>query len=175
MVIGAKSLRFAGIVALAISIILPTCLAASADSVNPIQALSKNFPNSIRIETDDRLSIEFCPDNTCEIFISNKKTFIDKLRDFTYVYLYFFSTYYILEEWRKGEEPTNIARRILSKIPYQDCRREAEHETARCLLLRLSREGRIKMYFVRYDEGQRNVVEQDILEKALNPSRRGRR
>jgi hypothetical protein len=54
------------------------------------------------------------------------------------------------------------AERILSEPQYQACKNESDRQMARCALLDLSRNGRIKLIFVRYDENRRNVVPEDI-------------
>jgi hypothetical protein len=45
---------------------------------------------------------------------------------------------------------------------HQARRSEDGHEAARCVLLNLSRGGRVKLILVDYDENQRNVVRKDI-------------
>ena len=162
---GAKLLRFMCLVAAGIWNIMPPGLAASTESADPIQVISKSFPDSIRVELIGRSSIEFCPDNTCELFVSSRGVSLDEFKDFVYIFLYFFSSYYLLDEWRRDEEISSVARQILSKAPYQICQRETKKKSAGCLLRHLSRGNRIKLYFVRYDEGRRNVVEYDILEE----------
>jgi hypothetical protein len=151
--------------AFVIGILLPGPLRAIAGSTDPIQVISKNFQDiKVQSEKDGKRSIEFCPDNTCDFFLARKEVSLESLKDFAYIYIYFFSGYYVLEKWRSGEEPTSLARQILSKPVYQDCKQTTNKEAARCLLRRLSRESGIELYFVRYDENKRHVEPADIIE-----------
>ena len=78
------------------------------------------------------------------------------------MYIYFFSDYIYLPEWRSKAEAKNAAERVLSKPEYHSCESENDTEKARCVLLDVSRGGRIKLIFVRYDENRRNVVPENI-------------
>jgi hypothetical protein len=106
--------------------------------------------------------LEFCPDNTCHGFVASRGVSVAVLKDFAYLYVYFFSQYIYLPEWRMHPESKDAARRVLSKPQYYTCKSDSDREAARCVLLDLSRHGRIKLIFIRYDEGRRNVVPQDV-------------
>lgn len=148
-----------------IGIFLPEPLKAITELADPIQVISKSFRDiKAQTEKDGKRSIEFCPDNTCDFFLASKEVSLESLRDFAYIYIYFFSDYFVLEKWRSAEEPTNLAQQILLKPAYQDCKRKTNKEAARCLLRRLSRENHVELYFVRYDEKKRNVEPVDIIE-----------
>ncbi len=84
------------------------------------------------------------------------------LRDFVYLYVYFFSNYYILEDWRNQTESKKVAKRVLAKPEYRNCKSESDLEGARCVLRNLSSDGRIKLVFIRYDEKKRNVVPKNL-------------
>ena len=165
----ATSLRLARIVALATCFMLAIYPAASGDDpVDPLRELSKHSNVTIRTESDDRLSIEFCPDSVCDLFVANGETTLDDLGDFAFIYIYHFSKSYLMQEWQNSEEPARVARQILSKDRYQGCKRETEAKTAHCVLRRLVGENRITYYSVRYDE-ERNVAEFDIFENRFVP------
>jgi hypothetical protein len=68
-----------------------------------------------------------------------------------------------LADWRKGAEAKKTAETVLSKPEYQNCKNEINVEAARCVLLNLSRGGAIRLIFIRYDEGKRNVGAEDIV------------
>jgi len=128
---------------------------------NPLRYLTNEFPDSVKLKRNGHL-LEFCPDNTCDGFASRADVPQSELRDFAYLYEYFFSGFVVLKEWREHPDATNAANRVLSKVPYSDCRRATERGTARCILLDRSRGGRIRLMFVRYDENERNVVPEDV-------------
>jgi hypothetical protein len=88
------------------------------------------------------------------------------LKDFAYLYIYYFSDYLAyLPEWRKHDDANKTAGDVLSKPEYRNCLRDGGREAARCVLLDLSHGGRIKLLFIRYDEGQRSVVPENIADK----------
>ncbi len=64
------------------------------------------------------------------------------LKDFAYLYVYFFSDYTFLDEWRSKEEAKNTAERILSTPDYRSCKNENSREAARCVLRDLSKGGK---------------------------------
>ena len=73
--------------------------------------------------------------------------------------------YYSLPDWREKADAKDATERVLSKSEYQSCKKATNFESARCVLRDLSRNGRIKLLFIRYDEGQRNVVRESISEQ----------
>jgi hypothetical protein len=137
-------------------------IVASTLAVDPLHELQKGFPNSIRVNADGEKSIEFCPDNTCHYFVAGKRISLETMKDFAYLYIFFFSDYYALDEWRNRKESIEVAKKILSKSNYCNCKND-EESAARCILRKLSQNNQIKLYFVRYDEGKRNLVPEDII------------
>ena len=87
------------------------------------------------------------------------------LKDFAYLYVYFFSDYTFLDDWRNTEDAKNTAKQVLAQPIYHSCENANSREAARCVLRDLGRNRRIRLIFVRYDEGQRNVVRENIAEK----------
>lgn len=128
---------------------------------DPLQQITAGFPKSIKLKNNGKL-LEFCPDNTCDGFIAKEGVAVTTLRDFAYLYVYFFSDYTYLEDWRATEGAKKTALRVLAKPQYRNCKKDTSRESARCALLDLSRNGKIKLLFIRYDEGQRNVVHESI-------------
>jgi hypothetical protein len=146
-----------------------SCLGAWASSPtdklgDPLQQITKTFPDSIKLKNKGKL-LEFCPDNTCHGFVASGDVSVTTLKDFAYLYVYFFSDYYALPEWRGRDEAKQAADGVLSKPEYHRCDKGASRESARCVLLTLSHNGKIKLLFIRYDEGQRNVVHESIAEQ----------
>jgi hypothetical protein len=141
---------------------IAVCAAGSGDDTSdPLQHITSSFPKTIELKNKGKL-LEFCPDNTCDGFVAAPPVSVGELKDFAYLYIYFFSDYYVLQDWRNQQEARKAAEAVLSKPEYRGCRGENGREAARCVLLDLSRDGRIKLIFIRYDENQRNVVHRDI-------------
>lgn len=128
---------------------------------DPLKALTSAFPGSVTLKNKGHL-LEFCPDNTCHGFVSSASVPVTKLKDFAYLYIYFLSEYIYLPDWRSHAEAKNAAERVLSAPEYRNCKSGSDRQTARCILLDLSRDEKIKLIFVRYDENRRNVVPEDI-------------
>ncbi len=131
---------------------------------DPMAQLTSTFPGSVRYRNHGRV-LEFCPDNTCHGFSALSDVPSANLKDFAFLYVYYYSDYFALPEWRTKEEVKLTAERILEKPSYRSCKRENDRKSARCILLNLGAEGKIKLLFIRYDEGKRNVVQEDIREQ----------
>jgi len=130
-------------------------------SFDPLLSLSSAFRKSINLKNGGHL-LEFCPDGTCDGFVSSAEMSVNTLKDIAYLYEYFFSDYTFLDEWRAQQDSKNTADRVLSKAEYQHCKGGSDRETARCVLLTFSRNGRVRLIFVRYDEGHRGEIRGDL-------------
>jgi len=130
-------------------------------NINPLKSLTRSFPKSVSLKENGHL-LEFCPDYTCDAFVSSASVPPAELRDFAYLYIYYFSDFVYLPDWRSQPEAKSTAMRVLSNPEYRNCKKQSDQETARCVLLERSGGGRIKLIFVRYDENERNVVPLDI-------------
>lgn len=154
----------------------PNSQATKVDSpegqFDPLKQITANFPDSIKIKNKARL-LEFCPDGTCDGFVVGGSMPVGTLKDFSYLFVYFFSDYTFLDEWRAHQDAKNIADRILSKPEYHNCKNDSSRDSARCVLLDLTSKAKIKLIFVRYDEGERHAVPREITEllaaKKTNP------
>jgi hypothetical protein len=70
----------------------------SADTASdPMKQLSKTFPDTVAIKNKGRL-LEFCPDGTCDGFVTSGNMSVPTLREFAYLYVYFFSDFTFLDE-----------------------------------------------------------------------------
>jgi hypothetical protein len=139
----------------------PDAKSQPAPSEDPLSYVTKAFPESIEVKHGGH-SLEFCPDNTCDGFASANGVPVPTLKDFAYLYIYFFSDFTYLPGWRKHTDARDAALQLLSKPEYRTCQNANAREAARCVLLQLSRGGKIKLIFVRYDEHQRSVMPRDI-------------
>jgi hypothetical protein len=136
-------------------------IVSSAPSFDPTKSLSRAFPDSISLKQSGRL-LEFCPDGTCDGFVVSNGVTTPELKDFAFLYEYFFPQFAYLDDWRPQSDPKETAREVLSKSEYQNCHNSNDLEAARCILRNLSSGGKIKLIFVRYDEGHRGVVSENI-------------
>lgn len=157
--------------AAAVSLFAPTGLGFSQQTrvanpsdatFDPLKQVTSSFPQSITLNTRKR-TLEFCPDETCHRFVGSADVSITSLKDFAYLYIYFYSDFYILRDWRRRAEPQSEAQRVLSKPEYRNCKLDNQFDSARCVLLGLSRKGSVRLEFIRGDEGARNVVREDVV------------
>ena len=143
---------------------LPSVAQLAGNPSDPMTQLSSTFPDTVEVKNKGRL-LEFCPDGTCDGFVGSGNLSVATLKDFAYLYVYFFSDYTFLGEWRSKEKAKSTAELILSKPEYRKCKNEISREAARCVLGDLSSGGKIKLIFVRYDEGERHVVPKNLAER----------
>jgi hypothetical protein len=141
----------------------PQNVKVEPDGTQPdlLKNLASSFPDSITLKRKGHL-LEFCPDNTCDGFASSASVPVSELKDFAYLYIYFFSDFYYLPDWRTHADAKDVAERILAKPKYRGCKGESNRQTARSVLLQLSRGRRIKLMFIRYDENARSAGRLDI-------------
>lgn len=141
---------------LLLSIVLSAfaCDFKAQDDALALKALKKFFGDSLTVQKNGALTIEYCPDNTCEIFRSPNSNAADPASDFAYLYLYFVSEYHYLTDWKKNPEAKTIAINILERN--RRCPKAQENIRANCVLRLLSEKYSIKAAFVRYDESVRN-------------------
>ena len=125
------------------------------------QLMSKSMPmlsDSIEINrTGSHIEVEFCPDNTCEIFRAPANSSMKKLNDFVYLYLFYASGYTYLEMSITDSPPfRKSGRKYASSVLRRNasgCKQTDELELASCILRSLANENGIQVAFVRYDEG----------------------
>ncbi len=142
-----------------------TTSANSDAGFDPLKQVATAFPDRVKLNQTKR-TLEFCPDyDTCDGFEVSAKTSVATLKDAAYLYIYFFSSFYDLAKFREHAESRATAERVLSKPEYRNCKRDMEVDTARCVLLGLAQKGAIKLEFIRYDEGSRNVVWEDLVKE----------
>lgn len=139
---------------------IPGCNVEPGEEDRALTSLKKRFGQNITIKKTEFLVIEYCPDNTCEIFKTPNADAVGAVSDFAYLYLYFVSKYYYLTDWKKLPEAKAIAIDILKR--YRQCP-ETTHQTwVGCVLKFLSDKYSIKPTFVRYDEQVRNEEPIDL-------------
>ena len=142
---------------------------ASTGESDPMHQLAKSLPHTIKYKNKGQ-TISFCPDNTCNEFVAARGVSSKDLSTFAYIYLYRFSGYAYLEEWRSLESTKKTADRLLAMPEYRGCAGSTFLDRARCVLMRLTENGRIKLRFVRYDEGGRAESFLDIPEELADPN-----
>jgi len=153
-------------------LIMMVVLVTSAPSISqlvdgkpsdPLQELQKAFPDT-QIRDHGKL-LEFCPDETCDGFETSGNVPLPTLRDFAYLYAFFFSDNVTLDRWKRTKGAKEMADSVLGQMQYLACKKVDSREAARCVLRDISRNGKIRLLFVRYDEGERNVVRENLQKK----------
>jgi hypothetical protein len=134
---------------------------------DPLQQIQKAFPNTVELKNHGKL-LEVCPDGTCDGFVTSGNVTVSTLKDFAYLYVFFFSDNVTFDDWKRTEDAKKTADLVLAQNQYRSCVNADSREAARCVLRDLSRNGRIRLIFVRYDEGERHAVREDLQEKLKN-------
>jgi hypothetical protein len=130
---------------------------------DPLQQLQKAFPDTVELKNHGKL-LEVCPDGTCDGFVTSGNVPVPTLKDFAYLYVFFFSDNVTFDDWKRTEDAKKTAERLLAQNQYLSCANADSLETARCVLRDLSRGSRIRLIFVRYDEGERHAIPESLSE-----------
>ncbi len=118
--------------------------------------LADEFPDMISVSsTAGHIVVEYCPDNTCEVFTAAGPADIQEIQDFAYVYLFTKSTYNYLQQFRQRGRSGRVGA-VLDRYS-AGCQQVQAQEAARCVLSRLAAKYEIRVEFVRYDEGGRHA------------------
>jgi hypothetical protein len=115
-------------------------------------------------------SLEYCPDNTCEVFSCRARKCHPALLDFGFMYLSHVSGYFYLSEFRRKDVPAVTP--ILLKQYKTTCPQPVERDAIFCILRTLHKNANITVSYVRYDEGERNeqaVNLEEELRRASQP------
>jgi hypothetical protein len=118
--------------------------------------------NSISFEhTADANIVKYCPENTCDVIITEdtRPSAFSKLLDFSFLYFYYVSGYDALKDFKiAGQDyaPAIVDRNAVI------CPDSSEIDRAKCTLRELTREYSIRIIFVRYDEKQRHEAVIDL-------------
>jgi len=72
------------------------------------------------------------------------------------------------------EDAKKTADGVLGQTQYLACKNIDNREAARCVLRDLGRNGRIRLIFVRYDEGERHAVRENLQQKLSSGTERSR-
>ena len=79
-----KVLHSAIRISLILAAALPLMAQAGGDkATDPTQQLNKAFPQSVELKNNRRL-LEFCPDGTCDGFVTSGDVSVVTLKDFAY-------------------------------------------------------------------------------------------
>ncbi|MCA2997735.1 MAG: hypothetical protein ING75_03945 [Rhodocyclaceae bacterium] len=129
----------------------------SKSSSSAVTGLNESiYPEVSRFDPSKRV-ITFCPDNTCDKFTAGASTSFVDLKTLSFLYLYFFSDYYVLQEWRSRVDVRSKVEEIL-KGAKDGCVRETARARAACLLVRAERLGQMKLAMTRFDENREVVT-----------------
>jgi hypothetical protein len=101
-------------------------------------------------------TVEYCPDNTCEVFVLSGASAPLPAQDFAFAYLLGVSGYIYLEPLQSGAAPPPVQAFLGRYRPH--CPQPSTRQAARCIVGVLAKKHPVRASFVRYDEGERNVV-----------------
>lgn len=135
-------------------------LQAAYDS---IELLNFHFPNAVA-NIKSKTRIDFCPDNTCDRFVG-KDMRGGKLQDYAFLYVFFFSDYFVLSEFRKDPRAEKHVLLILAEYGKNACHRETKKDKAACLLVHAEKHGNLRLSMIRHDEKSQRVVSNSMLQR----------
>lgn len=118
--------------------------------------LSEEFPGLISVTShDEETIVEYCPDNTCSVITAIGSADAQEIQDFAYVYLFTRSSYIYLKTFQQDTR-SGRTQSVLDRYS-SGCPQLTAQEAARCIFSRLATKHEIRVEFVRYDEGERNI------------------
>ena len=137
--------------------ILAVLLLVAAPLVSHAHELTSALGDAVRVSTKGgSTTVEYCPDNTCEVFELSGASASLPIQDFAFVYLFGISEYVYLKPFQSNDSSPAI-RAVLAR--YQsNCPQPSARVAAGCVVSLLAKRHAIQARFVRYDEGERNVV-----------------
>jgi hypothetical protein len=119
------------------------------------------FQGEISVSTADGIStVEYCPDNTCEVFVLVGGSGPEILQDFAFAYLFGFSQYNYLQSFR-ADTQSSATQAVFARYRSY-CPSISQTDTARCIFRHLLSKYEISATFVRYDEGKRSIEPIDL-------------
>jgi hypothetical protein len=137
--------------------ILTVLLLLVTPRVSHAHELTSALGDAVRVSTKGgSTTVEYCPDNTCEVFELFGASASLPIQDFAFVYLFGISEYVYLEPFQSNDSSPAIWA-VLSRYR-SDCSQQSARVSARCVASLLAKRHAIRASFVRYDEGERNVV-----------------
>jgi len=94
------------------------------------ELLHQVLGDTIKVQADmTGATVEYCPDNTCEVFRGQGEKKKLPVSDFAYLYLYYVSDYVMLLEVRKSHEARHAAEQLLNRIGKSTCDQGSQIET----------------------------------------------
>jgi hypothetical protein len=119
--------------------------------------LTDSFPRDTQVIVQtDSITVEYCPDNTCNSFTIDDPAGSEVLQDFAYAYMLGASSYIYLKQFQTDTDST--ATKSVLRRYNAHCPQEPLAQAARCIVMYLMDKHPIRVSFVRYDEGERSVV-----------------
>ncbi|MCF7223794.1 hypothetical protein [Marilutibacter chinensis] len=137
--------------------IFAALLLLAAPPASYAHELTSTFGDLVHVNSSrGSTTVEYCPDNTCEVFALSGPSAAPAVQDFAFAYLLGVSEYIYLEPFQSnGAAPAVQA--VLSRYRKQ-CSQQSARAAGRCIVGVLAKRHPIRASFVRYDEGERNVV-----------------
>ena len=124
--------------------------------------LKQVFGDSITLTQNTRGSVvEYCPDNTCDRFELSGKDSLPMLHDFVYLYLFAYGEYIYLKKFKSQKGAPYLAEIVARRKG--PCTGTNEQQISECILSREIKGAPVRLFSVRYDEGQRCVVPEALL------------
>ncbi|MFC5577018.1 hypothetical protein ACFPOA_03180 [Lysobacter niabensis] len=137
--------------------ILAALLLSVVSLTSNAHELTSALGDSVQVSSKgSSTTVEYCPDNTCEVFTLSGASTSLPIQDFAFVYLFGVSEYIYLEPFQSNESSPAV-QTVLARYR-SDCPQQSARTAARCIVSLLAKRHAIQASFVRYDEGERNVV-----------------
>jgi hypothetical protein len=130
-----------------------SCISAHAQHHGQAaQAVIESLPGSITVErTNNRRTLSVCPASYCTEFRLENA---DKIDESSVLYLYYFSDYFELKEWRKKEHTVHLVNQELDTSDLKSCTASGSVKPE-CVGAALKKRG-LQVFTVRFEESREN-------------------
>lgn len=136
--------------------------AVTSVAANPIDpgAYLKALPEGpVILERGQRhWSARYCPDNTCDLLQISLSVKEDEFRRLALGYFIYFAPYIYLKHWQEESLKNNAIEADLELLASPACLRRHGKLLVDCRLRHLASAGKLKVFTIRFDEGERRVT-----------------
>lgn len=102
-------------------------------------------------------SVNYCPDNTCDLIQVSTSLKEDEVRSLALGFFIYFSGYIYLNQWQEEARRNESMQMELRLLSTPRCHFRDGKQLVKCRFRELASKGKLKVFFVRFDEGKRSA------------------
>ena len=103
-------------------------------------------------------SVYYCPDNTCDLLLISTTINEDNVQRLALGFFVYFSSYIYLNPWQEEAHKNEAIQMEIRRLSNATCPIQHAKQLVECRFKELSSTQKLKIFFVRFDEGERKVT-----------------